>query len=98
MAKLNQRLAYYADGTIEVGKTTRKTFKTDGLVSVVSFYEDGSRVEEPLPTPESVLDQPLADDVTHRVAQWRVKAALVPKGDGGLTREELAWLKEQRPI
>lgn len=96
MAKLNQRLAYYANGDIKVGKTTRKTFDPEGLVSVVSFYEDGTRIEEPLPTPESVLDQPLSDDRNTRIAQWHVQAALEPKSDGGLTREQMEWLRNNR--
>lgn len=96
MPKLNQRLAYYDNGEIKVGKTTRKTFETDGLVSVVSFYEDGTRVEEPLPTPESALDQPLSNDRGHRLAQMRIKAILEPKSDGGLTPEDNEWLREHR--
>lgn len=46
MKKLERRLAYYENGKIVEGKTSRKKFSTDGLIGVVALYNDGTREEE----------------------------------------------------
>lgn len=97
MAKLNQRLAYYADGNIEVGKTTRKTFDTNGLVGVVSFYEDGSRELEALKDSKEPTDE-VVNSKEYFLAQARLKSVQGFKSDGGLTAEDLAILKERKVV
>lgn len=86
MAKLTHRQAFYADGTIEEGKTKRKSFKTDGLVGVVSFYDDGTREDEGL-RPTQKLSKGLEPDIDTLIAQKHFEAHLQFKYDGGDTGE-----------
>lgn len=83
MAKLERRLAFYADGTISEGKTLRKTFDTNNLVGVVSVFDDGTREDEGLRDTKLKA----AEDVDHQIAQHMFKAHLEFKHDGGDTPE-----------
>lgn len=83
MAKLERRIAFYEDGHQEVGKTTRKTFNTDGLVGVVCFYDDGTRTKEPVQATER-LSKRVSD---RKAVLTHIESAMGFKSDGGETPE-----------
>jgi hypothetical protein len=82
MAKLERRLAYYDNGTIEEGKTNRKTFKTEGLIGVLAFYDDGSREQE-----ATVASGIIKEDKQTLIQRLRLEAHKEYKSDGGDTLE-----------
>jgi len=84
--KLEQRIAYYADGTIIQGKTTRKQFNADNLIGIVSFYTDGTREQEAINAPRE-LSVELENSETAQYARLILKANLQFKYDGGQTVE-----------
>lgn len=84
MTKLERRLAYYANGKIEEGKTNRKQFKTDGLIGVVSFYDDGTRQQEDITLPRMATTEETKDE---KIARLMMEASLQFKYDGGDTPE-----------
>jgi len=85
MAKLERRLAFYANGDIKEGKTSRKKFDTTNLVGVISLYDDGTRQEEDLATkPKMTIAD---DDVDHQIARLHYEAHKQFKYDGGDTPE-----------
>ncbi len=91
MARLEQRVAYYADGTVDQGKTEKKTFSNDGLVAVVSLFIDGSRELEY--SRYTSADE--IDDIGAKIAYLMAQARLEFKSDGG-TNPEIDNLVRER--
>lgn len=92
MAKLELRVAYYADGTVDQGKTEKKTFNNDGLVAVVSLFLDGSRELEY--SKYNSVDE--ITDIGEKIAYLMSQARLEFKSDGGTTPEIDNLVRERK--
>ena len=89
MPKLERRVAFYQDGKTVEGKTKAKTFSDEGLIGVVSFFDDGTRVQEELGgfTPDD-------NNIMGKIAKLRLEKHLEFKHDGGDTYEIKALVQQ----
>ena len=92
MIKLERRVAYYSDNTTVEAKTTRKKFDDNGLVAVVSLYNDGTRELEYSKYKHKDEIQDKKEKAVYLIAQARLEY----KSDGGTNPEIEQLIRESR--